>query len=178
MNELSQIKESIRKIAGQNRSQLVFTAKVESVDGEKCSVSIDGLTISDVRLRSVINGENSKILITPEQGSYVLVIDLSGGDFSNLAVIGYSQIEKIDVDANDKIIFNGGSNHGLVNIEELTQKLNAIEKDINTLKSVFSAWTPVAQDGGAALKSDALTWASQQLQITQQSDYEDTNITH
>ena len=67
MNELSQIKESIRKIAGQHRSQLVFTAKVESVDGEKCSISIDGLTITDVRLRSVINGENSKILITAAQ---------------------------------------------------------------------------------------------------------------
>lgn len=178
MNELSQIKESIRKIASQNCSQMVFTAKVESVDGEKCSVSVDGLTITDVRLRSVINGENSKILITPEQDSYVMVIDLSGGHFSNLAVIGYSQIEKIEIDANDKIILNGGNNHGLVKIEELTQKLNSIERDINNLKSVFSYWTPASNDGGAALKAYVQEWASSQLTITQKSDYEDTNITH
>lgn len=175
MNELSEIKQSIRKIAGQNRSQLVFTAKVESVDGEKCSVSIDGLTISDVRLRSVINGENSKILITPEQGSYVLVIDLSGGDFSNLAVIGYSQIEKIDVDANDKIIFNGGSNHGLVNIEELTQKLNELVEAFNQHTHSGSFEGTISDVPAAG--SITLAPPTPHPQFNQQ-DYEDTNITH
>lgn len=175
MNELSQIKESIRKIAGQHRSQLVFTAKVESVDGEKCSVSIDGLTITDVRLRSVINGENSKILITPEQGSYVMVIDLSGGDFSNLAVIGYSQIEKIEVDANDKIIFNGGSNHGLINIQQLTDKLNDL---VNAINQHNHSGTCTINVGGTPTQG-SFTSPPPNINFTfNKSDYEDTNITH
>lgn len=178
MDELSKIKKSIKKIASENRINTVFTAKVESVDGETCSLNIDGMVVSDARLRSVINGENSKILITPEIGSCVMVADISAGKFNDFAVIGYSQIEKIEIDANDKIILNGGGNHGLVKIEELTQKLNSIERDINNLKSVFSDWTPASNDGGAALKSSVETWASNQLTITQKSDYEDTNVTH
>ena len=123
MEPLSEIKENIRKIAGKQR-QMVFTAKVVSVDGDTCTVELeDTLKLTDVRLRAVINGENSKILVTPKNNSYVLVADLTG-DLSQLAVIGYSEVEKIEVDANDKIIFNGGKNGGLVEIQELTDALN------------------------------------------------------
>lgn len=125
MEPLSEIKENIRKIAGKQR-QMVFTAKVVSVDGDTCTVELeDTLKLTDVRLRAVINGENSKILVTPKNNSYVLVADLTG-DLSQLAVIGYSEVEKIEVDANDKIIFNGGKNGGLVEIQELTNQLNEL----------------------------------------------------
>lgn len=163
MNELSQIKQSIRKISGQKQSQPFFPAKVVSVDGETCSVSIDGLTITDVRLRAVINGENSKVLITPEQDSYVMVIDLSGGNFNDFAVIGYSQIEKIEIDTN-KIILNGGSHNGLVNITELTQKLNQLVQQ-------FNEHTHTVPNGTSAAPSALASTFNA-------SDYEDTNITH
>lgn len=176
MEPLSEIRKSIRGMAARTGKSGCFTAKVKAVNSETCSVELDGLTLTDVRLRAVVNGENSKILVTPEIGSYVLVADLAG-DLSQLAVVGYSEVKKIEVDT-DKVIFNGGNNHGLVNINDLTQKLNAIEQDINTLKSIFTSWTPVVEDGGAALKAATQTWASSQLQITQISDYEDTNITH
>lgn len=177
MDPLSEIKEKIKRIANGNNSFTCFTAKVTSVDGETCDVELESMKLTDVRLRAVVNGENSKILVTPKTDSYVLIADLSG-NLSQLAVVGYSEVEKIEINATDKIIFNGGNNKGLVKIEELTQKLNAIEQDINTLKSIFTSWAPVAEDGGAALKADTQTWASSQLAITQISDYEDTNITH
>ena len=176
MDTLSEIKESIKKIASTGGMFRAFTAKVKSVNGETCTVELEGLTLTDVRLRAVVNGENSKILVTPKTDSYVLVVDLAG-DLSQLAVVGYSEVEKIEVDT-DKIIFNGGNNNGLVKIKKLTQKLNAIEQDLNALKSIFTSWAPVPQDGGAELKASAETWAASQLQITQISDYEDTNITH
>lgn len=177
MDNLSSIKESIRKIVG-GRAFPAFTAKVEGVDGETCSVSIDGVKLTDVRLRAVVNGEDSKILVTPKVGSYVLLTDLSAGKFTDLAVINYSEVDKIEITATDKIVFNGGDNNGLVKIDKLTEKLNAIEQDINMLKGIFSGWFPVPQDGGEALKAAAATWASGQLQMTQISDYEDTKITH
>jgi hypothetical protein len=53
-----------------------------------------------------------------------------------------------------------------------------LEKDVNALKSVFSGWTPISQDGGAALKSAAGTWFGQQLTVTSKSDIENDKIKH
>lgn len=54
-------------------SRWCFTAKVKSVDGEVCTIEIDGLQLSDVRLRAVVNSNKEKILITPRKDSCVLV---------------------------------------------------------------------------------------------------------
>ena len=113
-----------------------FTAKVKSVNGETCTVELEGITLTDVRLRAVVNGENSKILVTPKTDSYVLVVDLAG-DLSQLAVVGYSEVEKIEVDT-DKIIFNGGNNNGLVKIEELKRNLNSLKNYVEAMASAVS----------------------------------------
>jgi len=177
MDPLSEIRKSIKGMSSKGGSFACFTAKVLRVNGDTCDVELEGMKLTDVRLRAVVNGENSKILVTPKTESYVLVADLSG-DLSQLAVIGFSEVEKIEIDANDKIIFNGGNNDGLVKIKELTNKLNNIEKDINNMKTAIAGWTPVSQDGGAALKTSLSDWFSSSLQITQKEDIEDTNITH
>jgi hypothetical protein len=95
MDIYGKIKEKIRKIAGEC-PVAVFPAEVVSVSGSVCSVKLDELPISDVRLRSVINNNNEQILITPKAGSYVLVVDLSGGNYRDLAVIGFSEVEKLE----------------------------------------------------------------------------------
>lgn len=163
MDNLSSIKESIRKIVG-GKVFPAFTAKVDGVDGETCSVSIDGVTLTDVRLRAVVNSEDSKILVTPKVGSYVLLTDLSGGKFTDLAVINYSEVDKIEITATDKIVINGGDNKGLVKIDKLTEKLNdLVEK--------FNAHTHTVPNGTSSPTS---TPAS----AFNKSDYEDTKITH
>lgn len=177
MDPLSEIREKIRRIANGNGSFTCFTAKVTSVDGDTCDVELEDMKLTDVRLRAVVNGEDSKILVTPKTGSHVLVVDLSG-NLSQLVVVGYSEVKKIEINVTDKIIFNGGNNHGLVKIEALKSRLNNIEQDINNLKTVISGWSPVSQDGGAALRLALSTWFVNMLQLTQRSDMEDTNITH
>ena len=86
MDIYSQIKQKIRNIAGSgsNNMPVMFTAQVKNLSGETCTVMLDELPITDVRLRAVINGKSEKILITPKIGSYVLVTDLSGGDYRDL----------------------------------------------------------------------------------------------
>lgn len=163
MDNLSSIKESIRKIVG-GRAFPAFTAKVEGVDGETCSVSIDGVKLTDVRLRAVVNGEDSKILVTPKVGSYVLLTDLSGGKFTDLAVISYSEVDKIEITADDKIVINGGDNNGLVKIDKLTEKLNELVEKFNT-------HTHPVPNGTSSLTST-------QASVFNKSDYEDTKITH
>ena len=146
------------------------------MDGDTCSVELDGLTLTDVRLRAVVNGENSKILVTPETGSYVLVADLSG-DFSQLAVVGYSEVEKIEVDA-DNIVFNGGDNNGLVKIKELTDRLNELVDAFNqhTHTGEFEGTI-----GGAAATGSISTipTTQQHPHFNYETDkYEDDKITH
>lgn len=162
MDPLSEIKESIKKMTSKGGAGIVFTAKVKSVDGETCNVELEGITLTDVRLRAVVNGENSKILVTPKTDSYVLVVDLAG-NLSQLAVVGYSEVEKIEVDT-DKIIFNGGNNNGLVKIEELTNKLNELSR------AIALHTHPVS--GSAAGHT------SSRIPMFNKSDYEDTKVTH
>ena len=104
MDTYTEIRNKIRAMTGQ-KTPLLLTGKVKSVDGETCTVSIGDLTLTDVRLRSVVNGESSKLLITPKQGSYVTLIDLSG-ELRETELIGYSQIEAIDIDTSGSIIIN------------------------------------------------------------------------
>ena len=128
MDDLSKIKRSIRRIAG-GGSRWCFTAKVKSVDGEVCSVETEGLTLTDVRLRAVVNGEESKMLVTPKTESYVTVLDVRG-DMRELLVVAVSEVEKVEVTA-ENVIFNGGENDGLVKISELTNKLNELVDAFN-----------------------------------------------
>ena len=77
MDSYTEIRNKIRAMTGQ-KTPLLLTGKVESVDGETCTVTVGDLKLTDVRLRSVVNGEDSKLFITPKKDSYVTLIDLSG----------------------------------------------------------------------------------------------------
>lgn len=148
----TEIKRRIRGMYGQH-TPLLLTCKVESVDSETCTVSVGDLKLTDVRLRSVVNGEESKLLITPKTGSFVTVIDLSG-ELRELEVIGYSEIETIDIetdgdinikckgdtnlDCDGTVTFNGGDHDGLVKLQELKDNLNSIKNYLSALKSAIN----------------------------------------
>ena len=170
MDSLSEIRESIRNMAAGTGGARIFTAKVMGTDGDTCCVDIDGLVVSDVRLRAVVNGEESGILVTPKTDRFVTVADLSG-NLTRLVVVGFSEVEKIEVNADDKIIFNGGQNKGLIQIEKLTQKLNDLVNAFNDhTHQVSTTGGPKAQSGVAQPPVPTNPF--------NKSDYEDTNITH
>ena len=118
-------------MVGGTNGQSLFTAKVLSTDGETCCVDADGLVLSDVQLRAVVNGEESGILITPKTGSYVTVADLSG-DLTRIVVVGFSEVEKISIDAETDIVINGGGYGGLIKIEDLVDELNRLVQTFNS----------------------------------------------
>lgn len=178
MSRERDIKEAIRAIASVGgKGGLMLVGDVKSVDGESCTVDVDGIELGDVRLTAVADGGDGQLVIIPEIGSKVLLADLSDGNLRDLAVVVYTKVEKI-TGAFDSIEINGGNNGGLVNIQDLTDKLNNLERDINKLKQALLTWTPVPQDGGAALKAGVSSWAAQLLVQTKVSDMEDTKIKH
>ena len=166
----------------------LFVAQVSSVQQDStCTIRMpSGMELAGVRLRAVVNDDKDQILVTPKQHSHVLVADFSGGNLTDLAVIKFSRPQAIDINIGSSTVhiedgqieFNGGDNGGLINITDLTGKLNTIERDLNALKTTLAGWTPVPQDGGAALKAAITTWATQQLQLTQNNDYQDNKIKH
>lgn len=134
----------------------------------------DEATRSGIRLQSAIDGDNGFVLI-PKEDSFIVVsfFDTRTG-FVSLT----SELEKIIWDV-ELTQINGGDNGGLINIEPLIDKINQLESDINDLKKVFlTTWTPVSQDGGAALKIAAAAWAASIFIETKKSELEDTKVTH
>ena len=122
------------------------------------------------------------MVLIPKVGSYVIVALMNDG--VNGCVIATEEIERMELVigearvevTEDGIVLNGGKLGGLVKVEDLTSRINEIEKDINSLKDVFVSWVAVAQDGGAALKAASTDWAGSRLTLTKRGDYENEKV--
>jgi hypothetical protein len=155
MDIYGKIAQKIQEIAGTGKLQqaILFTAETVSIQGTTCTVKLDELFITGVRLRSVINENKEQLLLEPKVGSYVLVADLSGGNYRSLAVIGYSEVTAIhikignttiDIDQGG-IVFNGGKLKGLVKIEAMIDWMSKLYNDLQTLKNQLQAQPVVGQ---------------------------------
>jgi hypothetical protein len=165
------IREAIQYLAGNHRTDKVtlIDATVNSVDEAARTCECTAVTgsvgspIPGVRLMASVD---DGILVIPAVDSTVAV---AMSIFTDPLIISYSEV--------DRIILRGGDLGGLVKVADLVSRLNLVEADINNLKSAFSAWTPVPNDGGAALKASSATWTGQQLAETIRADIENENIT-
>lgn len=134
--------ESINKITGGHKNDIVtyINARVISVNESEriCScIAIDGHTEYDLPVVKLMPDIEDGILVIPEEDSTVKVI------FSqNIEpfVAQFSNIKKYVIFASEKIELQGSEFGGMVKVEELTNKLNNIENQLNqillTLKSI------------------------------------------
>lgn len=83
----------------QQSGQTFFPATVESVEGNTCTVKVDGLSISDVRLKATTTKTDNQVLLTPMEGSDVLVGSLAG-DYNNLFILSADVIDTIEITCN------------------------------------------------------------------------------
>jgi len=175
---------NIREILEETIANQIDRENFYSIIGKAVNVNEDTRTcdlepIEDeapragMRLQSAESGTTGMVII-PKEGSFIVVsfFDRTTG-FVSLT----SEVEKILIDT-DLVQYNGGDNGGLINISDLVGKLNALESEINTLKSMFSTWIPVANDGGAALKALSSSFTSSTLKATVNADMEDDKVTH
>lgn len=183
---MSILQDTIRKLAKDDTVAGITIGRVTAVDKDARTVDVQPLDgeapLLGLNLQANQKGTVGLVQI-PKIDSCVIV-----GTFTNYggagAVLLCDDVERIEATVgnysleitDEGISLNGGNLGGLVKVTELTQRLNAIERDLNALKTAFSSWAPVAQDGGAALKAATGSWYSQTLAVTQQNDIENQDI--
>lgn len=161
MDEYRELAERLREIGGARQATLM-QGIVKALDGLTCSVEFGGITIDGIRLRASEADNDSHILIKPKVDTPVIVGSLSG-DLRELVVLVVDQVEEIEVHST-KITINDGKNGGLINISDLTTK-------INELVNAFNSHTHQGAHGPTGIP---LTTAN----TLNTSDYEDTSIKH
>lgn len=86
---------------------------------------------------------------------------------NQLAEVGELRLFSTDSDNAEKFYIHlkndgnceiGGDADNMVRYSQIERSINELKDDITTLKSVFSGWVTVPQDGGAALKLASATW--------------------
>jgi len=152
-------------------------ATVVSIEGETCTVSpIDGKAqYSEIRLQP--ESANPGLLLVPKVGSVVMVVLNNDADgFISMV----SECDSVIIRSTDGNVvqLQDGSLGGIPVTSDLVTQLNNIESDINDLKSIFASWVPVANDGGAALKSALGSYPSSTLTPTTDDDIENESVTH
>ena len=154
MDQYKELRERLRGVAPQHEMS-VLQGIVKSVSGCTCEVEIGSLIVPDVRLRASETDDNGEMLIVPKVGTAVIVRSLSG-DYANLVVLSVDHVESITI--------NGGKLGGLVNIEDLTKKINELIKVVNNH----------THQGTHGPTGPPLTKA----QEFKKTDYEDVTIKH
>ena len=146
----------------------VYQGIVVSVEETTCTVRFGNMDVAGVRLRASEASDDAQLLIVPRKDTAVIVGSLSG-DLSQLAVLS--------VDAVDRIEINGGKLGGLINIKDLTDKINelvdAFNKHTHTIQSgsIVCGTYPNANP----VSVPAVTSKASKLSA---SDYEDETIKH
>lgn len=178
----SKIKQSLKDLM--NTGDVIFPVTVKSIDEDACTIDVEtaeGMEIFEVKLRAV-KTEKYGCIIFPKKYTTVQICRIN--DDNDYLMLHADEVEKIywkieDMTlevTKDGFVFNGGDKKGMVLLEKTVERLNKIEQDINNLKTAFSGWSPVSQDGGAALKVATGSWFGQQLVKTVNNDIENTKI--
>jgi hypothetical protein len=173
MNEMDKFSETLaRLIAGSKQAQLRF-ATCKSVDwGNKTMTAVgvnDDAPYEDVQLGF------GYVDVKPKVDTICLIGILEGKEALSF-LVNAEDVELVEVKAG-KIVYNEGVT-GVVKSDKLTEKINTLEDDLNSLKDVFKTWAVAPNDGGSALKIASSTWANQAITETKQSDIEDAKILH
>lgn len=173
MADYEKISGLIKRIAGtQNNALVLFEAKVKSVDtaAQTCTLTRYDTDFENVRLTAGFTGD-SDLLVIPAEGSMVIAADMSAPLMRDIVVLAVSK--------SAEIVFQGGQNGGLVKVKKLTEKLNAIEKEINDLKTALSPGkVQVDPTSSAILPTTFSAWIKEKLTQTEQKDIENATFKH
>ena len=204
-NDLSNIRNSILEIV--NLPKNFYYGVVKSVNNDVCDLELGNLTLTEVPLSlNPADKSEAKIIVTPQVGSTVLFLDLTGR-LTDLMIIKFSEIEgvklqfskdiKVDINPqgvnidSKQITINGGGKNGLINIAVLTEKINGLVGTVNSLVNAFNTHahlamgsatgtpiTPPTPPTPSSSEDSPPAISVSSAAKFAQKDYEDTTIKH
>lgn len=169
-----QILNAIRNMVSSDQATIIGT--VVSVDqaAQTAEIKLDdaGNVTDTIRLKSVVDNAEAGFVLFPAVGSVILASRiLSGEDFF---MVSASEV--------DEVWLNGKANEGLINISELTAKLNSLVDEVNALKDAYNSHihTTTATVGGSTTPGviSSTTSTAQPASTFSKSDYEDETVKH
>ena len=146
----------------------VYQGIVVSVEGITCTVRFGNMDVSGIRLRASEAEQDAQLLIVPKKDTAVIVGSLSG-DLSQLVVLSVDVIERIEI--------NGGKLGGLINIETLTDKINALVDAFNRHTHTIASGAVVCGGYGNANPVPVPAVTSKAAKLNK-NDYEDETVKH
>ena len=146
----------------------ITQGEVTAVDGQTCTVQIGEARFEGVRLRASLSSRDRQMLIVPKIGSPVTLGCLTG-DLNNLVVLQVDEVESITI--------NGGKLGGLINIEDLTTKINELVDAFNRHSHTIMSGAIVTTGGPNTTPVDVPSPMIKASRFNKK-DYEDTSITH
>ena len=161
MDDYRQLQEHLRNVAGGRKTISIYQGIVKSVDGNLCEVTVGNINIPGVRLKASELADDGLMLITPKVGSAVTIGSLSG-DLTELVVLQVDHIETI--------VINGGKLGGLINIGQLTDKINELGESFTS----HTHQVTVSHPGGTFTTVKPMESAK----TFDKGDYEDVKIKH
>lgn len=178
--------ELIKAVAKNNQVTAVVIGRAINVTDTLCNVERDGAPeLIDVRLNALEEAQDNYTTIVPEEGSYVLA-GVIENDRKEAFVALCSKPEKVIWKIGDHkfeysaagAVFNDGT-VGLLKLLPVLSAINALQNDINSLKTQLQLWSPTGTLGDIMTLSGLLaSWKAVMLTVTQRSQVEDTKIKH
>jgi hypothetical protein len=125
-----------------------------------------------------LDGTNVIGFVTPN-GNQVTIDDSDGHVDVNInGDIAIYAADSINIISGKEVIVNGGANGGVINIEELTEKLNKLVSEVEELKSKFNSHTHPGVKTGPGVTGVTTQSHNKTFTKFNKSDYEDTNFQH
>lgn len=166
----------------------VREGKVVAVATDKLScdvlLDLDRSETLDVRLRSVLGGALSALVLVPTVGARVLV-GIVNGNTNDCYLIQTNELEEAHLVVGSSklvvtdagVVLNDGQNGELLVASKLLAELQKVSAFLNTLKTAFETAVPAPGDGGAAIKT-AVTAALGAAALPNWNGLTDSKVKH
>lgn len=172
------LQTAVRQLAGTDLSDdlSMALANVLSVDLDNmtCSVElIGGQTLATMNSVQLMARVDDGFLCVPAIDSTVIVI---WSKRTEPAVVMYSQLQDVFVSADDKVTLQSDTYGGMVKVQDLVTKLNAVENKLNDMISIYNSHVHTDPQGGVT--TSPLQPITGNITPTVRADIENTKVVH
>jgi len=191
---IEQVYQRLLEVITENVPVQSEMATVKAVDKDKLECTVvpltnDELEIEGVNLKAVIDDTKNGFVQIPKIGSIVLISLIENTDGDHFVTM-YSDIEEVQliqnnqeilkIDKDGNVLFHQGLNKGLIKIESLVAKLNAVEEKLNALIDDYKGHNHKYTDDGVAVVTTGLVAPPNinNLTKTTVTDLENNKVQH